>query len=109
MDVSQQTPNTFQRIAQEQPEEDMISLRDIIDTFLYNWKWFFISVIICLAGARLYLATKPNVYSRQAVMLVKDDNSTGGRRSAVGTDALLQLNGVLGGTSVKNEVYILSS
>lgn len=109
MDVSQQTPNTFQRIAQEQPEEDMISLRDILDTFLYNWKWFVLSVIICLAGARLYLATKPNVYSRQAVMLVKDDNSTGGRRSAVGTDALLQLNGVLGGTSVKNEVYILSS
>ena len=85
--------------------EETLTLRDILDTFLDNWIWFVISVIISLALARLYLATKSNVYQRQAVMLVKDDSGTnGGRRSNISTDALMQLNGVLAGASVKNEV-----
>lgn len=90
--------------------EDMFSLRDIFDVFLNNWKWFLLSVVVCLGAARLYLASCLSVYQRQAVMLVKDDASgTGGRRSNISTDALMQLNGVLAGTSVKNEVYILHS
>ena len=90
--------------------DDTLTLRDILDTFLNNWGWFLFSVILCLALARLYLASKSNVYQRQAVMLVKDDNGAGGsRRSSINTDALMQLNGVLTGSSVKNEVYILHS
>lgn len=90
--------------------EEMFSLRDILDVFLDNWKWFVLSVIVCIGLARLYLASQPYVYQRQAVMLVKDDAGGGsGRRSNISTDALMQLNGVLAGTSVKNEVYILHS
>lgn len=90
--------------------EETLTLRDILDIFVLNWGWFLISVIICLVLARLYLATQSNVYQRQAVMLVKDDNGqSSGRRSAISTDALMQLNGVLAGASVKNEVYILHS
>lgn len=90
--------------------EDMFSLRDVLDVFIDNWKWFLLSVIVCVGIARLYLASRLFVYQRQAVMLVKDDTSgAGGRRSNISTDALMQLNGVLAGTSVKNEVYILHS
>jgi capsular exopolysaccharide synthesis family protein len=90
--------------------EEMFSLRDILDIFLDNWKWFVLSVIVCIGLARLYLASQSYVYQRQAVMLVKDDAGGGsGRRSNISTDALMQLNGVLAGTSVKNEVYILHS
>ena len=90
--------------------EETLTMRDILDMFLDNWGWFLISLIICVAGARLYLATKSNIYRRQAMMLVKDDNAQGGgRRSNISTDALMQLNGVLAGASVKNEVYILHS
>ena len=90
--------------------EEMFSLRDILDVFLDNWKWFVLSVIVCIGLARLYLASQSYVYQRQAVMLVKDDaGGSSGRRSNISTDALMQLNGVLAGTSVKNEVYILHS
>lgn len=88
---------------------DMIALRDILDIFFFNWKWFVVSAVLCLVLSRVYLATKNNIYQRQAVMLVKDDATSGNRRPNMGTDALMQLNGVLGGTSVKNEVYILQS
>ena len=35
----------------------MLSLRDILDIFIYNWKWFVLSVILCLIAGRLYLYT----------------------------------------------------
>lgn len=99
-----------QRMAGGKKTEEMFSLRDVLDTFLDNWKWFALSVIVCVGLARLYLASRSYVYQRQAVMLVKDDASGGSsRRSNISTDALMQLNGVLAGTSVKNEVYILHS
>ena len=100
---------TNQNLKQAQVNDDMLSLREILDMVLNNWKWFLVSAIVCLAIARIYLATKSNIYQRQAVMLVKDDTGTGGSRRAVGTDALMQLNGVMTGSSVKNEVYILRS
>ena len=90
--------------------EETLTLRDILDTFVANWVWFLLSVILCLFLAKLYLATQSSVYQRQAVMLVKDDNGqSSGRRSGISTDALMQLNGVMVGASVKNEVYILHS
>ena len=82
---------TTVRKGQNQKTDDMISLRELLDIFLSNWKWFLLSVIVCVALARLYLATKPNIYKRQAVMLVKDDNSTS-RRGAISTDALMQFS-----------------
>ena len=95
---------------QKSQVEDMISLRDILEIFIFNWKWFIVSALVCLALSRLYLATQPNIYQRSAVLLVKDDNSgNGSTRSARGTDALMQLNGVMMGTNVKNEVYVLQS
>ena len=99
-----------QRIRNNKGADDMLSLRDILDIFLANWKWLLLSAIVCVVLARVYLASQLFVFQRQAVMLVKDDASgTTGRRSAISTDALMQLNGVLAGTSVKNEVYILHS
>ena len=97
----------------QENDESMLTLRDIFDILMYQWKWFVVSIILCLGLGYLYLKTKPNIYQRQAVMLVKDDSGSGGSRrsasSAAGTDALMQLNGVMMGTSVKNEVYILQS
>ena len=93
---------------QQQESEEMLSLRDILDIFVFNWKWFIASIIVCTALGYLYLSSKSNIYQRQAVMLVKDDNGSYGSRRG-GTDALMQLNGVMMGTSVENEVYILQS
>ena len=42
-------------------------------------------------------------------MLVKDESGVSGRSTRSSTDALMQLNGVMMGSSVKNEVYILQS
>ncbi len=98
-----------QRTEEMREAEDMLSLRDILDIFTVHWKWFLLSAIVCLALGRVYLAMQPRIYKRSAVMLVKDDGTSGGRTGRSGTDALMQLNGVMMGSSVKNEVYIIQS
>lgn len=93
----------------QQETEEGISLRDFLEIFINNWQWFLASVIICVVCTRIYLATKPYIYQRQAVMLVKESGGGGARRNGISTDALMQLNGVMTGSSVKNELYILRS
>ncbi len=91
-------------VSEQEQSEDVMSLRDMLDIFLFNWKWFLMSAIVCVLLARLYLATQPLVYERHAMMLVKEDDSPWSRSS----DALSRLDGMMG-SSVDNEVYILQS
>ena len=111
MEVNNNNTAARTRRRRQTNTDEALTFRDILDTFVVNWGWFLLSAILCFVASRLYLATKSSVYQRQAVMLVKDDNGQGGssRRSNISTDALMQLNGVLAGASVKNEVYILHS
>lgn len=108
---NQQTYNAAPTTTGEvEAENSMFSLREILDMVLYNWRWFVLSVVLSIAFSRLYLATKPKIYQRQAVMLVKDDAGGGSRRSSsIDPNALMALNGVMSGSTVKNEVYILRS
>ena len=62
------------------PTEESMKLSDLISIFLPRWYWFVLSAIACLAVAFLYLARTPNVYTRYAELLIKDDNSPRGTR-----------------------------
>lgn len=107
--ATQNYANTPAQNSVQQENEAIISLREMFDMFLFNWKWFLLSIIVCCALGYIYLKKQPKVYQRQAMMLVKEENGMSRRSSAMGTDALLQLNGVISGASVANEKYILSS
>lgn len=107
--ATQNYANTPAQNSVQQENEEIISLRDMFDMFLFNWKWFLLSIIVCCALGYIYLKKQPKVYQRQAMMLVKEENGMSRRSSAMGTDALMQLNGVISGASVANEKYILSS
>ena len=104
-------PPAYKRPASESAEENFFSLRDLLETVQTKWVYFLLSVLIFGALSWLYLSSRTPLYQRHAVILVKDDatGSTSSKRSALNTTSLMQLNGVLGGTSVKNELYILRS
>lgn len=87
------------------PKENVITLRDIVELFLNNWHWFAISAVLCVAAAWLYLSSVSPVYQRNAVMLVKSNN----QNAQNDLSGMLELNGIPGGSSVENEVYILRS
>lgn len=86
-------------------KEDLVTLRDVIELFLKNWYWFVLSAVVCTALGWGYLSTLSPVYQRAAVMLVKGDNSS----SSNDLSAMLELNGIPGGSRVENEIYILRS
>lgn len=89
----------------DSPKENVITLRDIVELFLNNWYWFVISAVLCVAAAWIYLSAISPVYQRTAVMLVKGDNQS----TSNDLSSMLELNGIPGGSSVENEVYILRS
>ncbi len=91
---------------QEQQEENVMSLRDLWDFFMSQWKWFLLSILACVGVARLYLATQNNVYQRTAVVMVKDDDNN---RSSFTRDALMQINGMMMGSEVADEAFVLNS
>lgn len=90
-------------------ETSALSLRFFISTFLLNWKWFVLSLIICLASAMIYLRYATPMYSVSAKFLVKDDSNSG-MRSRNNAMQNMQNLGIMTNTSgFDNEVELLKS
>ncbi len=87
------------------PQEE-INLKDIlINVFKYR-VWFLLSVIVCVAVGTLYVMSRPNIYSRSATVIVKDDR----RGGSVSEAAVFQEIFSMGGTgSVYNEIGLFES
>ncbi|MEG1699752.1 MAG: polysaccharide biosynthesis tyrosine autokinase [Alistipes sp.] len=82
-----------------------LTIHDIIQMVLLNWYWFALSVAICIGAAYFYLAQTPEVFSRTATILVKDDRKGG----STDIEAFSDLAGFQNRRSVDNEVFILQS
>jgi len=85
-------------------EEDN-NLREEIDKYLFQWKWFVLGVIITLTGAFLYLRYATPIYQSTATILVKDEKK--GEASILedlgsGTPGFSSVN-------VEDEIQILKS
>ncbi len=50
------------------------SIAEVLASFVSHWYWFIISLAICLAAAWYYLATTSPVYTRSAMLLIKDES-----------------------------------
>ena len=79
-------------------------LSDIFYLTLRHWQWILLSVLICVGGAYFYLLTKPNVYSRSAEVLIKDDK----QGKSIGSD-LTELGLFKARTNIQNEMINLQA
>ena len=66
--MSEQNINQPQQNA---PAEEEINLRDILDLLISQWKWFALSICICLGIAFLYLKQATPIYTRTASVMIK--------------------------------------
>lgn len=90
-----------------QKKERGINLKQFLFLCLYNWKWFVISVIICLGLAFLYIKHTAPTYTRNALVMIRTDEK-GTSMSA--NSAMLQDLGINNGNSpVDNEIAIIGS
>ena len=93
----------------EQPEKSAFDFRTIYTMLVLNWKWFVLSVILCLGCGAIYLRYKTPTFQAQAKMLIKDDESN---NRATGKSALLtasNLGIMTNSAGIDNEMEILTS
>ena len=84
--------------------------KTIYTMVVLNWKWFVMSIIICLGAAAIYLKYATPVYQAYVKLLIKEDNTKG--RSAAAANALMQsstLGIMTNSAGIDNEMEILRS
>lgn len=91
---------------EEDAEKSSFDFQKIYTMFLLNWKWFVLSVIICVGVSYIYLRYSTPVYSSVAKLLVKDEN--GGRsRGSIG--GMQNLGIISNNYGLENEMEILKT
>ena len=87
-------------------QDDSLQLKDLVQIYISKWKWFVLSLAICLGIAVLYLLKTPPVYTRSSSLLIEEDTKGQSIASEMNFSdlGLFQSN-----TNVNNEIIALSS
>lgn len=80
-------------------------LSDIIFLTLRHWPWIILSVILCVGAAYVYLLRTPNVYTRSAEIMIKDDV----KGQSAGGEEFANLGLFSSNTNIQNEMTNLKS
>lgn len=65
---------TYSSTSQEQTDGSF-DIKKLLGLFLHNWYWFVISVVVCCGFAVFKVLRTSPQYSRQAVLLIKENNT----------------------------------
>jgi uncharacterized protein involved in exopolysaccharide biosynthesis len=89
-------------------EQQGINLKDLLWMCLSRWYWFIISVVICCGFAFYQVLKTPKVYSRNALLLIKDDNLSGTAGGDVGS-SFSGMGFLQASTNIQNELLSITS
>jgi len=95
-------------------KKDDFNLKELITLFTKNWKWFALSVFLCVSMGVGYILKKNPVFYVDASVLLKENNNKSGASSALsmlsGLPGIGSLGNMMGGSSnVENEVGIFNT
>jgi tyrosine-protein kinase Etk/Wzc len=93
-------------MAAQEEEKTSFDFATIYTTLILNWKWFLLSLIICLGTAAIYLRYKTPIYQASAKLLIKDSDQNNSRRSMMQSATLGLISNSNG---IDNEMEILTS
>ncbi|MCQ2189454.1 MAG: polysaccharide biosynthesis tyrosine autokinase [Paludibacteraceae bacterium] len=102
--MSQQSQN---RNIQNNQEEEEINISDLLQLCLYNWKWFVLSIGLCMSVAILYLMSTSPIYTRTATLLILSDKK--GKSATSMTNEFQDLGLFTNTTNINNELLTLKS
>ena len=78
-----------------------------LSVFRRNWRWFFLSILICVGLAFLYAKRKPRIYSQSATILISEGDSKSSRSASM--TQIRDLSGIQGNDNLKDEIFVLTS
>jgi len=92
-------------------EQSSFNFQTIYTTIVLYWKWFLLSVIICVGIGLIYLRYSTPVYNMTAKLLIKDDDSKGGssRNGLSALENMTNLGLISNSYGIENEQEILTS
>ena len=93
----------------KQQQEDFITIPDLWRLCVVNWPWFVVSLVVCLGLACYYLYETPNMYTREASVLIRQEISGKGADKAAGDGDFQNFGLVVQNTNVSNVQRELSS
>ena len=87
-------------------QDEPLQFKDLLIIYISKWKWFVLSLAVCLGIAAIYLLNTPPVYTRTASLLIEEDKKGQSIASEMNFSdlGLFQSN-----TNVNNEIIALSS
>lgn len=91
---------------QENEEKSSFDFAVIYTTLILNWKWFVLSLIICLGAAHIYLRYATPIYQAAAKLLIKEEQN-GRRGNSIQSSANLGI--ISNSNGIDNEMEILKS
>ena len=101
---------TNQDLQTMEEEQSSFNFQTIYTTFILNWKWFVLSVFICLGIGFLYLRYTTPIYNTKAKLLIKDDDNRSYRRGGIqGLENMANLGIISNSYGIENEQEILTS
>ena len=101
---------TNQDLQTMEEEQSSFNFQTIYTTFILNWKWFVLSVFICLGIGFLYLRYTTPIYNTKAKLLIKDDDNRSYRRGGIqGLESMANLGIISNSYGIENEQEILTS
>jgi len=93
----------------EQDEKSSFDVQAIYKNIILNWKWFILSLIICLGLAAIYLRYATPIYQAEAKLLIKDDDSNNNRKGMNNLMSATNLGTISSSNGIDNEMEILTS
>lgn len=91
---------TQQQTVAHQNIENSLSIKDLWYLCLSNWKWFALSIFLCLVCATAYMLRTPKSYTRSASILIKEERNG----KSISRD-MAQAFGDLGMSAAHQNVY----
>ncbi|MCQ2958766.1 MAG: polysaccharide biosynthesis tyrosine autokinase [Bacteroidales bacterium] len=101
--------NSAQNIIRQQNQnDDFIQIKDFLSLCLSRWYWFVVSVVITMAIGFAYLLRTPNVYTRTAELLIKEETKSKSVEKSF-QNAVEDMGMGIMKSKVENELIIMQS
>lgn len=94
---------------EEDSEQSSFNFQKLYTIFILNWKWFVLSIIICLGCSYLYLRCKSPVYATSAKLLIKDESNNKSASAKDAISGMVDFGIISSNYGVDNEIEILNT
>ena len=98
--------NIRPEVAQNVQNEEGFDIKALISKFIIYWRWFVVSLLICLFCAAIYLRYKTEVYKVQATIMINDRKKGSYQNQMM---ALQDFGFINNSGGIDNEIEILRS